>query len=111
MRRRDAGRATGVLVIVFAVAASLALWLLGSGRRLVQPEAEAARPNVVMISIDTLRADHLSAYGYERETSPHIDALAERGVLFQHAYSHSPKTAPSHMSILTGLTVHCTQWR
>jgi len=60
-------------------------------------------PNVLLISIDTLRADHLGCYGYSRATSPAIDALAARGVLFEQAYSHSPKTAMSHMSIMTGL--------
>lgn len=59
--------------------------------------------NVVLISIDTLRADHVSAYGYARPTSPNMDALAGAGVLFERAYSHSPKTAPSHMSVMTGL--------
>jgi len=61
-------------------------------------------PSVVLITIDTLRADVLSAYGYERETSPAIDALAERGLLFERAYAPSPWTWPSTASILTGLT-------
>ncbi len=64
----------------------------------------ATRPyNILLISIDTLRADRLSAYGFSRPTSPRIDALAKEGVLFEHAYSHSPKTAESHMSIMTSL--------
>lgn len=66
-------------------------------------QAPGPRPNVVLISLDTLRADHLSAYGYSRETSPHIDALAAEGILFERVTSQSPKTAPSHMTILTGL--------
>jgi arylsulfatase A-like enzyme len=61
------------------------------------------RPNLILVSIDTLRADHLGAYGYDRETSPHIDALADDGVLFERAYAQSPKTAPSHMTLFTGL--------
>ncbi|MFN0245187.1 MAG: sulfatase [Planctomycetota bacterium] len=60
-------------------------------------------PNVLLVSIDTLRADHLGCYGYPRATSPSIDALAARGVTFERAYSHSSKTAISHMSIMTGL--------
>jgi arylsulfatase A-like enzyme len=60
-------------------------------------------PNLILISIDTLRADHLSAYGYERATSPSIDALAEESVVFEKAFSQSPKTASSHMTIMTGL--------
>jgi arylsulfatase A-like enzyme len=58
---------------------------------------------VILISLDTLRADHLGSYGYPRPTSPSIDALAEQGVLFERAYSHAPRTAQSHMSLFTGL--------
>ena len=57
----------------------------------------------IVISIDTLRADHLGAYGYERDTSPFFDSLAERGVLFENAVVQLPGTLPSHMSIFTGL--------
>lgn len=66
--------------------------------------AKPERPwNLVLVSIDTLRADHLSAYGYARPTSPALERLAQQGVLFRQAYSHSPKTAPSHMSLFTSL--------
>ena len=61
------------------------------------------RPNVLLISIDTLRADHLGCYGYERSTSPAIDALAKRGVRFERSYSQANQTLPSHLSILTSL--------
>ncbi len=67
------------------------------------PAAEPARPNVILISADTLRADHLGVNGYHRDTTPTIDALAAAGVNFTHAYSHAPNTAPSHTSILTSL--------
>ncbi len=60
-------------------------------------------PHILLISIDTLRADHLSAYGYGRETSPRLDALARQGVLFVDATSHSTWTLPAHVSMLTGL--------
>lgn len=56
----------------------------------------------ILISIDTLRADHLPAYGYSQVRTPAIDALAAEGVLFERAYSHSPQTLPAHTSILTG---------
>lgn len=59
--------------------------------------------NVILISVDTLRADHLSCYGYQRETSPHIDALAAEGVLFENCLAQAPATAESHMSIMTSL--------
>lgn len=59
--------------------------------------------NVILISVDTLRADHLSGYGYVRETSPHIDTLAQEGVTFLNTYASSPWTLPSHVSLLTSL--------
>lgn len=61
------------------------------------------RPNVLLISIDTLRPDRLGCYGHNRPTSPNIDALARRGVLFENAYSTAPWTLPGHMSIFTSL--------
>jgi arylsulfatase A-like enzyme len=62
----------------------------------------AAGYNVVLISIDSLRADHLGAYGYARDTSPTMDALARDGVLFRNSSSTSSWTLPAHMSLLTG---------
>lgn len=58
---------------------------------------------VVLVTIDTLRADHLGCYGYSRPTSPFIDRLAREGVVFEHAYASSSMTAPSHASLFTGL--------
>ncbi len=60
--------------------------------------------NLVLISLDTLRADHLSAYGYERPTSPTLERLASEGVLFEHFYQNGGGTLPSHMSLMTSLT-------
>jgi arylsulfatase A-like enzyme len=57
--------------------------------------------NIVLITIDTLRADHLSCYGYERETSPHIDKVAARGILFKNTIAPSSWTAPSMVSLFT----------
>ncbi len=62
-----------------------------------------ARRNLLLISIDTLRADHLSAYGYQRETSPAIDALAGEGVLFENLIAQRGSTWPSLTSILTSM--------
>src|SRR5437867_11229973 len=59
-------------------------------------------PNVLLITIDTLRADRLGCYGYGRATSPHIDRLAAQGVLFERAYTTLPRTTQSVASILTG---------
>ena len=58
--------------------------------------------NVLLITIDTLRADHMSAYGYARPTSPRIDALAREGTLFERAYTYWPKTRGSFVAMLTG---------
>ena len=60
------------------------------------------QPMVVLVSIDTLRADHLSSYGYERKTSPFLDTLAESGTRFEFARSASPWTLPAHATMLTG---------
>lgn len=62
-----------------------------------------AHPSVVLITIDTLRADHLSGYGYTIPTSPNLDAFMAKGVQFTNAFSPAPCTAPSHASIMTGL--------
>ena len=68
-------------------------------------EPQSARPNVILISLDTLRADRLSCYGHDRETSPRLDAFAREGVLCEEAVSTSSWTLPSHWSMLTGLPV------
>jgi len=69
------------------------------------PGAALPRPrNVLLISIDSLRADHLRCYGYERDTSPSLDSLAERGVLFETCVAESSWTLPTHASLLTGVS-------
>jgi len=62
------------------------------------------RKNVILISIDTLRADHLGCYGYSREISPTIDSLVSDSALFFNTYASSPWTLPSHVSLLTSLS-------
>jgi arylsulfatase A-like enzyme len=62
-----------------------------------------ASPNVFLITIDTLRADHLSCYGYDRPTTPALDALAHRGVMFRRHHAQSSWTRPSTATILSGL--------
>lgn len=66
------------------------------------PPAAPGSPNIVLVIVDTLRADHVSAYGYSRPTTPNVDRLAQQGVLFENAYSTSSWTLPSHASILSG---------
>src|SRR5262249_36843338 len=60
------------------------------------------RPNVILITIDTLRADHVGCYGAANVKTPTIDALAQDGIVFNHAFSQVPLTWPSHAAILTG---------
>ena len=66
------------------------------------PAAAPGSPNVLVIVVDTLRADHVSSYGYRRPTTPEIDTLASQGTLFENAISTSSWSLPSHVSLLTG---------
>jgi arylsulfatase A-like enzyme len=63
----------------------------------------AKPPNVILVVVDTLRADHLGCYGYERNTSPRIDAFADGATLYSRAMASAPWTVPSHASMFTGL--------
>ncbi len=67
------------------------------------PRPSSGRPHVLLISIDTLRPDHLGFYGYIRPTSPNLDALAGESLVFDHAFAPAPHTLPSHASMFTGL--------
>lgn len=66
------------------------------------PPAASGAPNVLVIVVDTLRADHVSSYGYARPTTPILDGLAQQGVLFENAISTTSWSLPSHVSLLTG---------
>jgi arylsulfatase A-like enzyme len=68
-------------------------------------EAERPRPNVLIVSIDTLRADHMGCYGYPRPTSPNIDAFAARSTVFEQVASSSTWTLPSMTTLMTGLSM------
>lgn len=59
------------------------------------------KPNILLVVLDTLRADHLGCYGYERDTSPYIDKLAEEGILFSNTFSQGAYTHVSIPSIFT----------
>jgi arylsulfatase A-like enzyme len=65
--------------------------------------ASPAGPNMILISVDCLRADHVGAYGYERDTTPGIDAFAEESAVYETAIATSSFTLPTHASMLTGL--------
>ena len=92
------------VAIVFLVWGSLKGWGWAGEEMTVRklPAARPGAPNVVIMVLDTLRADHLSAYGYARPTSPNIDRIANQGVLFENAISASSWTLPSHASLLSG---------
>src|SRR6266481_1816183 len=64
--------------------------------------AGAAPPNVILITLDTVRADRMGFLGSKRGLTPNLDTLARQSVVFTHAYSQVPLTAPSHAAILTG---------
>ncbi|MEW6745943.1 MAG: sulfatase-like hydrolase/transferase [Planctomycetota bacterium] len=69
-------------------------------------------PSIIVLVLDTVRADHLSAVGYDRPTSPHLDRLAAEGCLFTRAFVPSPWTLPTHASLFTGLmpSEHGCHW-
>lgn len=96
-------------IIPLFVFAATALALAPGGCRSDKTEPTSAanqqsgRWNVILISLDTLRADRLSCYGYARSTSPSIDAFASRGVRFANVVSETSWTLPSHMTMFTGL--------
>ncbi|QDU67635.1 sulfatase [Engelhardtia mirabilis] len=106
----------GVLVVGIGILAALPVMgglslLSGTATSLeaAPPQApRATRPHLILVSLDTLRADHLGCYGHDRPTSPFLDELARKGVLFEDVAAPSSKTAPSHMSMFTGVhpTVH-----
>ena len=78
-----------------AVAAAASLWVAGC--------ASDRRPNVVLFTFDTTRADHLSTYGYQKNTTPNLSRMAEKGTVFEDCLSAVPITFPSHTSMLTGM--------
>ena len=81
-------------------------WLAERNGLASLPRASAAAPNVLLIVMDTVRADRLSLYGYTRPTSPNLAELARRGVRFERAWSTAPWTLPSHASMFTGRWPH-----
>jgi arylsulfatase A-like enzyme len=70
--------------------------------------AASPRPNIVLVSIDSLRADHLGSYGYARDTSPFLDRLAREGTRFENAISTTSWTLPAHAAMFTDCETRCT---
>lgn len=76
-------------------------WSVSRPYRVTIP-AEGPRPNIAIVSVDTLRADHLSVYGYARETSPNLHEWSRSALVYERAMSAAPSTAPSFTSLLSG---------
>jgi arylsulfatase A-like enzyme/tetratricopeptide (TPR) repeat protein len=109
MKKRRDPRA---IVIVLAAAAALCMlfwFVLRPGKAPSQKvlgmwkDLGVEKPNIILITLDTTRADHLACYGYSDVRTPTLDALAGRGVLFEQCASSSPLTLPSHSTIMTGM--------
>ncbi len=88
------------------VGAALVLLLGVNATAGLMDDSPKPRLNILLITIDTLRADHLGAYGYGRPTSPNLDRLAKEGVLFWRAASQWPKTTPSFASMMSSTWPH-----
>ncbi|HKI19159.1 MAG TPA: sulfatase [Isosphaeraceae bacterium] len=71
-----------------------------------RPAEMTRAPNVLLVVLDTVRADHLSLHGYQRDTSPNLARIARRGIVFEQARSTAPWTLPSHASMMTGRWPH-----
>jgi arylsulfatase A-like enzyme len=85
-------------------ALSAPLWLTGCDKK-----GASRKPNILLVTVDTLRPDHLGCYGYSKTTSPHIDRFAQDSVLFERCFSHAPETRMSVASILSGFLPHETK--
>lgn len=83
-----------------ATAGDLAFW---ADLTVSAPQTGKRPPDVVLVVLDTLRADHMSAYGYQRPTTPKLDALARRGTVFESTVASAAWTFPTHISMFTGL--------
>jgi arylsulfatase A-like enzyme len=93
--------------VLAVVAAALPIWLFAGNYLAIRNESARplpapGSPNVLLIVLDTVRADHLSLYGYSRRTTPNLDRLARQGIRFDAARSTAAWTLPSHASMFTG---------
>lgn len=88
-------------VLLISATAAIVVGAWAAGRGWLSSPSPADGP-IIVISVDTLRADRLPAYGYTKVRTPNIDALVADGILFERAYSHAPQTLPAHVSLLSG---------
>ena len=87
-----------VAITIVAIAVAAAIVFL--------PHRQTQGPGIILISVDTLRPDHLGCYGYRLKTSPNVDAFAREAVVFDNCFSQAPTTRPSCASFLTGFLPH-----
>ena len=96
----------GLIILPLALLLLFLFFLLGKedhdGGKKGAGGVPEGKPNILLITLDTVRADHVSCYGYERQTTPNLDAFSREGVLYKNAYATSSWTLPSHASIFTG---------
>jgi len=92
------------LVVFLSLLVALVTVVFFHSRRLTPPRPDLAEGSVVLIVVDTLRADHLGVYGYSRATSPHLDVWSKTGRVYDNAFSSSSWTLPSFVSMLSGQT-------
>src|ERR1700693_1140166 len=97
--RRSISSLGHIAPLLFAASVGLALWNCGC-REKVSPRSRS----LLLVTIDTVRADHVGAYGYRAAETPALDRLAHEGIRFDRAESAVPLTLPSHATMLSGLT-------
>jgi arylsulfatase A-like enzyme len=95
-------------VLVLGIAVRGTLWAKERAALRALPAADSTRPNVLLLILDTVRAADLSAYGYEKPTTPTLEGLAAEGVLLERTFSTAPWTLTAHASIFTGRYPHET---
>ncbi len=117
--RTDKSSALGYLVLGAAVAATVIGYHASAQQRIIRsgayeaaPGSASGDPNVILITLDTVRADHLSLYGYTRDTTPYLRQFAREATVYTRAIAASDMTLASHASIFTGLyaSQHGAHW-
>ncbi len=102
LKRRKARTYLALAILLF-LAIAIGAWLTGHAKTGESLSTNANRPNVLLVTLDTTRADFLGCYGRSKARTPNIDALAQSGVVFSNCSTAVPLTLPSHATIMTGL--------
>src|SRR5262245_40722944 len=97
-----------IVAFISALAIGMRLWQAAVEWQAIKnlPQTKSGSPNILLITLDTVRAQSLSLYGYSRRTTPRLEELARRGVRFERAFSASSWTLPSHAAMFTGRSHH-----